>query len=118
MNLVEKCFAIGIGNGTSTGGYPEINGRIIRKIEGSLKAFFNEELKPWEHPREDTKFDTAILAKIQAIEDDKLDQLSQNEQDMIIVKETEETEKASVPPIEEIWAKVQELDGKIAVKVI
>lgn len=116
MDFTEKCIAAGIGDGSVCEGYPVVNGRIIRKLDGQLKAFFNESLKGFEEPREDKDFPKATLDKIQAVEDGKLGLLTQAEQDAIAAAEAEELEEKETPSITEIWKKVKELESELTAK--
>jgi hypothetical protein len=114
MDFIEKCHAAGIGDGSSYEGYPIIDNRVIRKVNGSLKAFMKEALNPWETPREDREFDSATLTKIQAIEDGKLDQLTQAEQDAISAAELAEIEKASAPSLTDLDKRLEAIEVALA----
>ena len=90
MTVAEKCKAVGIGNGSVYEGYPIVDGRIIREVDGELKAFFDEPLKAWEEPQEDKTFDPAILTKIQALKDGNVSKLTPEEQAALAEAEARE----------------------------
>ncbi|MEJ2718515.1 MAG: hypothetical protein P8182_15500 [Deltaproteobacteria bacterium] len=73
---------------------------------------FRNDPKPWKDPLiEDKTFDSAILAKVQAIEDGKLDQLTQAEQDAIAAAELAEAENASAPGLVDLDKRLKAIEA-------
>lgn len=114
MDFIEKCKAAGIGDGSVYEGYPVVHGRWIRKTDGKLNAFFKEDLKPFEEPREDTAFPKVTLDKIQAIEDGELELLTQTERDAIAAAEAKEIEQMSIPALIDIVKRLEAVEAELA----
>lgn len=115
MDFIEKCKVAGIGNGACFEGYPVHNDRVFKKIAGTLKAFIRRnDPKPWENPLiEDTAFDSNIIAKIQTIQDGKLEELDQTEQNAIAAAELKELEETTAPSNAELLKRIEALEALI-----
>jgi len=92
MNLADKCALAGIGNGTAINGRPVVDGCVIDRVSGVMKAFtIIESPKPWENPYVETpEFSQAILDAVEAIEANDLESLPQEAQDAISAEESDE----------------------------
>jgi len=98
MDFISKCKVAGIGDGSVMEGYPVVNGKVLRKINGVLKAYTKrEDPKPWEDVyTEDEAFPQGTLDIVEAIEADDLESLPTEAQAAIADVVEEETEASIV----------------------
>lgn len=114
MDFLEKCTAAGLGSGAYEG-YPVVNGRVFKKVDGKLKAFTKrEDPKPWEDPLiEDKLFDSSILKKIEDIEAGTTTNLSVAEIQAIADAEKDEADRTAMPDSLTMWKKIQALEAVV-----
>lgn len=93
MELWEKCQAIGLECHGLIEGWPSIERRIIREIDGTWKAFIPPHGNPWESETEDESFSSATLLKVKDLNDGTEDNLTAQEISDLADAQQENTDK-------------------------
>lgn len=116
MTFIDKCKAAGIGDGSAHEGYPVINGKVLSKRNGSLKAFTRRESpKPWEDPLiEDKSFSATTIKKILDLATGTDVNLSIAEKQAIEDAEAAEDERVNAPSLVELDKRLKVLEAGTA----